>query len=53
MIPISTPKGEFRVWTRRVGENPRIKLLLLHGRPGATHEYFTACDDFLPAAGIE
>jgi proline iminopeptidase len=53
MIPISTPKGEFRVWTRRVGNNPRVKLLLLHGGPGATHEYFEASDSFLPAAGIE
>ena len=53
MVPISTPKGEFRVWTRRVGDNPRIKLLLLHGGPGATHEYFLACDEYLPAAGIE
>lgn len=53
MIPITTRKGEFHVWTRRVGDSPRIKLLLLHGGPGATHEYFLACDDFLPAAGIE
>jgi proline iminopeptidase len=53
MIPISTPKGEFRVWTKRVGNNPRVKLLLLHGGPGATHEYFEASDAFLPAAGIE
>jgi len=53
MIPISTPKGEFRVWTKRVGNNPRVKLLLLHGGPGATHEYFEASDSFLPAAGIE
>jgi proline iminopeptidase len=53
MIPISTPKGVFRVWTKRVGNNPRVKLLLLHGGPGATHEYFEASDSFLPAAGIE
>ena len=26
MIPIKTPKGEFRVWTKRVGNNPRIKV---------------------------
>src|SRR5262249_15829978 len=39
MIPISTPKGQFRVWTKRIGNNPKIKLLLLHGGPGATHEY--------------
>ncbi len=53
LIPISTPKGEFRVWTKRVGNNPTIKLLLLHGGPGATHEYFEAFDSYLPAAGVE
>src|SRR3984893_4698005 len=52
-IPITTPRGTFKVWTNRVGNNPRIKLLLLHGGPGATHEYFEACDSFLPAAGVE
>ena len=30
-----------------------MKVLLLHGGPGATHEYFEACDSYLPAAGIE
>jgi proline iminopeptidase len=53
MIPIATPKGNFHVWTKRVGNNPTAKLLLLHGGPAATHEYFEACDSFLPAAGIE
>jgi proline iminopeptidase len=53
MIPINTPKGTFNVWTKRVGNNPRIKVLLLHGGPGATHEYFEAADSFLPAAGVE
>jgi proline iminopeptidase len=53
LIPISTPKGEFKVWTKRVGNNPRIKLLLLHGGPGGTHEFFEACDSYLSAAGIE
>ena len=53
MIPIETPKGAFRVWTKRVGNNPAIKLLLLHGGPGATHELFEAADSYLPAAGIE
>ena len=53
MIPITTPKGEFHVWTKRIGNNPTAKLLLLHGGPAATHEYFEACDSFLPAAGIE
>jgi proline iminopeptidase len=53
MIPITTPSGTFKVWTKRVGNNPRIRLLLLHGGPGATHEYFEAFDSHLPAAGIE
>jgi proline iminopeptidase len=52
-IPITTPHGTFKVWTKRVGNNPRIKLLLLHGGPGCTHEYFEAFDSYLPAAGIE
>ncbi|HSR49380.1 MAG TPA: proline iminopeptidase-family hydrolase [Acidobacteriota bacterium] len=53
MIPVETPKGTFKVWTKRVGNNPSVKLLLLHGGPGATHEYFEACDSYLPSAGIE
>ena len=53
MIPISTPKGTFRVWTKRVGNNPRIKVLLLHGGPAATHEYWEALDSYFPAAGVE
>ncbi len=52
-IEITTPKGKFKVWTKRVGNNPRIKVLLLHGGPGATHEYFEACDSFFPGAGVE
>src|SRR5262245_28136342 len=39
MIPIETSKGTFHVWTKRVGNNPRIKVLLLHGGPGFSHEY--------------
>jgi proline iminopeptidase len=53
MIPITTPKGTFKVWTKRIGNNPRIKVLLLHGGPGVTHEYFEAFDSYLPAEGIE
>jgi len=53
MIPVETPAGRFRVFTRRVGSNPRVKLLLLHGGPGVTHECFEACDGWLPAAGVE
>jgi proline iminopeptidase len=52
-IPIETPIGTFTVWTKRVGNNPDLKVLLLHGGPGATHEYLEACDSYLPNAGIE
>ena len=53
MIQIETPTGKFNVWTKRTGNNPRIKLLLLHGGPACTHEYFECMDSFLPAEGIE
>ncbi|HEY7460764.1 MAG TPA: proline iminopeptidase-family hydrolase [Gemmatimonadota bacterium] len=53
MIAVQTPKGTFRVWTKRVGNNPTVKVLLLHGGPGLTHEYFEAFDSYFPAAGIE
>ena len=53
MIPVTTPKGTFRVWTKRVGNNPRVKVLLLHGGPAATHEYFEAFDSYFPSAGYE
>jgi proline iminopeptidase len=53
MIPVTTSVGDFRVWTKRVGNNPDLKVLLLHGGPGCTHEYLEACDSYLPAAGVE
>jgi proline iminopeptidase len=53
IIPITTPKGTFNVWTKRIGNNPKIKVLLLNGGPGATHEYFECFENFLPAEGIE
>jgi proline iminopeptidase len=53
MIPIHTPKGDFKVWTKRFGDNPRIKLLLLHGGPGASHEYFEALETALAGKAIE
>ncbi len=53
MIPISTPKGKFKVWTKRVGNNPDIKVLLLHGGPGVTHEIYECFDGYFPAEGIE
>ncbi|MDC6350900.1 proline iminopeptidase-family hydrolase [Zeaxanthinibacter sp. PT1] len=53
LIPIETASGTFKVWTKRVGNNPDMKVLLLHGGPGATHEYFEVFDSYFPNAGIE
>lgn len=53
MIPIQTPKGEFKVWTKRVGNNPTMKVLLLHGGPGVTHEIYESFDGYFPQEGIE
>ena len=53
MIPVETPMGTFKVWTKRFGNNPNIKVLLLHGGPGGTHEYLEAFDSYFPSAGVE
>jgi len=53
VIPIETAYGTFNVWTKRVGNNPTIKVLLLHGGPGATSEYFEAADSFFPQGNVE
>lgn len=53
VIPINTPLGVYNVWTKRVGNNPSLKVLFLHGGPGATSEYFEAADSYFPGASIE
>jgi len=53
MIPIKTPVGEFKVWTKRFGKNPKIKILLLHGGPGMTHEYMECFETFFQREGFE
>src|SRR5215210_5705589 len=53
MIPIKTPAGDFKVWTKRFGNNPRIKVLLLHGGPAMTHEYMECFESFFPKEGFE
>lgn len=53
MIPIQTPAGNFKVWTKRFGNNPRIKVLLLHGGPSMTHEYMECFESFFPKEGFE
>lgn len=53
MIPIQTPNGTFKVWTKRFGTNPRIKILLLHGGPAMTHEYMECFETFFQREGFE
>lgn len=53
LIPVSTPVGDFKVWTKRFGTNPRIKVLLLHGGPAMTHEYMECFETFFQREGFE
>ncbi|MDP9184386.1 MAG: proline iminopeptidase-family hydrolase, partial [Actinomycetota bacterium] len=53
MVSIETPSGTFRVWTKRVGTNPDVKVLLLHGGPGSSDELYESFDVWFPGAGIE
>jgi proline iminopeptidase len=53
MIPVQTPVGTFNVWTKTIGNNPRIKVLLLHGGPAFTHEYMECFESFFSPAGFE
>jgi proline iminopeptidase len=53
MIPVKTPVGDYKVWVKRWGNNPRIKVLLLHGGPAATHQYLECFQSFFPKEGFE
>jgi proline iminopeptidase len=53
LIPIETPVGTFKVWVKRFGNNPAIKILLLHGGPAMTHEYMECFESFFPSQGYE
>ncbi len=53
MVPIETPAGKFNVWTKKFGDNPRIKVLLLHGGPAMGCEYMECFESFLPPMGWE
>jgi len=53
IIKISTEHGDFNVWTKKVGNNPTKKVLLLHGGPGANHQYFKGFESYFPGEEIE
>ncbi len=42
----------YKVWTKKVAGGT-IPVLMLHGGPGCTHEYFECFEDFLPEAGYQ
>lgn len=53
VVQIETMGKKFNVWTKSFGNSPTMKLLLLSGGPGISHEYFECMESFLPAEGIE
>lgn len=53
MVPVETHAGTFQVFTRQAGESADLKVLILHGGPGATHEYLLDLEQPLVDAGAE
>lgn len=53
VLRINSAGREFNIWTKRFGNNPKIKVLLLQGGPGCPHDYWECMESFLPAEGIE
>ena len=53
MIDVTTPAGDFRVWTRAAGDPDALTVLVLHGGPGATHEYLLDLEQPLVDAGFQ
>lgn len=53
LVEIESLGKKFNIWTKRFGNNPSVKILLLNGGPGGTHEYFQCFENFLPQEGFE
>ena len=53
MIDIQVGDSTYQVWTKKVGDHPTVKVLLLHGGPAMTTEYMEAFGDYLPQEGYE
>ena len=49
---VSVRGGKYKVWTKKVGDG-HIKVLLLHGGPGLTHEYFECMESFFPQSSTD
>jgi len=48
---ISVHNGQYKVFTQKIGKG-KIKLLLLHGGPGSSHEYFENFPVHLKKKGV-
>lgn len=53
LVEIESLGKKFNIWTKQFGNNPSVKILLLNGGPGGTHEYFQCFENFLPQEGFE
>ncbi|UYZ65135.1 proline iminopeptidase-family hydrolase [Hymenobacter weizhouensis] len=51
-VRMITVDGRYKVWTQKVGQG-KIKLLLLHGGPANSHEYFENFPAYLTKEGVE
>ncbi len=51
-VTMVSVNGGNKVWTQKIGRG-KIKLLLLHGGPGATHEYFENFPAYLDTSKYE
>jgi len=53
IIPVKNEKGIFNIWTKRIGNNVKIKILVLAGGPGLPHDYLEVFESFFPKEGFE
>ncbi|MBC6697857.1 proline iminopeptidase-family hydrolase [Hymenobacter sp. BT190] len=51
-VRLITVDGKYKVWTQRIGKG-KTKLLLLHGGPANSHEYFENFPEYLTQEGVE
>jgi proline iminopeptidase len=53
LVSVETPNAKYNVWVKKIGSNPKLKVLLLHGGPAVPHDYLECFESFLPTNGIE
>lgn len=53
IVDIQSKGRSWKIWTKTMGNHEHLKVLLLAGGPGISHEYLECFESFLPDAGIE